>query len=94
MPGNNLALSRLFYDICHMRRKGCQFPVVNKETLDVFQQEVAFSGDMGWWFLFVFNLEYSCFQLSLLWAVGLQVAFIFFFIPFWYFHSEHIFCLR
>lgn len=68
----------------YMKRKGWRFPVVNKEELKVFQQEVALlSGEVGCCSLFVF--KYSYIQLSLLWIAGLQVAFIFFFILFPYF---------
>lgn len=84
VQGNTLALSGSFCDIYRMKRKGWRFPVVNKETLKMFQQEVVLlSGEVGWFSFFVFKYPYV--QQSLLWIVGLQVTCNLFCILFWYF---------
>lgn len=56
VPGSKPALSRFFCDVCHVRRNSWRLPVVNKETLKVFLQEVVLSCEVKRWVPFVFKV--------------------------------------
>ena len=56
VPGNKPALSRFFCDVCYVSRNSWRLPVVNKETLKVFLQEVVLSSEGKCWLLFVFKV--------------------------------------
>lgn len=55
VPGSKPALSRFFCDVCH-ERNSWRLPVVNKETLKVFLQEVVLSCEVACWVPFVFKV--------------------------------------
>ena len=59
VPGSKPTLSRFFCDfcdVCHVRKNSWRLPVVNKETLKVFLQEVVLSCEVKCWLLFVFKV--------------------------------------